>query len=655
MDFYSHVPKTLQENLEYRIKLRKRAEHDVGFQRAMMTACKHDVLYWLAAFAWLYEPRPAVLNGVLMPKMIPFIPWPNQEPVIRTLREKLGFDDIGVEKSRTQGASWIAIYLAMHDWLFDPGSKISMVSSTADKADSPEDPDSLFWKIDWGLTKLPIWMAGVKGVDYKRVIDTHAITNYRNENARIVAYAATDDVGRGGRSKWFLMDELAAWRRGPDSKAMASTQQVTRSRFVVSTPEGSDGAYYTIMHEDSNIIKLVLDWKDNPTSNSGLYKFDGKTPTAADADKNPLLPEYSPPSQDVIDRWGRLRRKGFKLEGTVRSSWYDRECDRPNATPKSIAQELDRDYGGSMHRVFGHEFHGVAKKSVRAPLHRGMINFNRETLAPSFDTSDDGLIRIWTPLDAKNRPPAHPYVVGVDVCAGLGGSYGSNSVCVVLDLVTREQVLEYAINTVEPGDFADECMAISKWFHDAYLCWESDGPGKAFTNRVKHKKYTNVYMRTVLDRKGKHKTKEMGWTTQENSKKVMFDGISMAVRNEEFILRSDALVRECGQYVWLNGLIKHVLSATTDDDSSAGKAHGDRVIAFGVALMGAGDRPLASTALQEEVRAAAEPGTMAYRMKQHNDRKEESEHDAWDHRTNDDLARGETDYRPVWLPREYAA
>ncbi len=67
-----------------------------------------------------------------------------------------------MEKSRAEGVSWMMLMFALRDWLFEPMSKLGLVSSTLDKADNPKDSDSLFWKIDWQLTKLPKWMYGDK-------------------------------------------------------------------------------------------------------------------------------------------------------------------------------------------------------------------------------------------------------------------------------------------------------------------------------------------------------------------------------------------------------------------------------------------------------------------------------------------------------------
>lgn len=641
-DFYSTVPKGLQENLVKRVEWRTRAAKDAGFRRAVITACKHDFLYFLNGWSWLYEPRPRFgSDGRKLPTIIPFITWPHQDPVIREVRKHLGTRDIGIEKSRGEGMSWIGILLAMHDWLFDPGSKVGLVSNTEKKADDPNNMDSLGAKIDWELVRLPKWMAGEKDRDYKRNLADHSWVNLRNAS-QINAFAATSDAGRAGRYKWFLPDELAFWERGQDSKFMTSIRGSTESRLVISTPNGNEGEYYQYMHTPSNVVRLTLDWKDNPTRNRGLYTLVNDKPVAVDAVNNPLLPEYAPPSEAVLTMLSRLRNKGFTLDKRKRSAWYDNECDRADSTPQSIAQELDRDYGGSMYRVFGTDFIETANKGVTGPKTQGILSYHPETLKPEFDPTDRGQLLVWCPLDVRRLPPRHQYAVGCDVSTGLGGSYTSNSVACVVDFTTMEQVAEFVSNSLPPSDFADYSMALAKWFFDAYLIWEHNGPGAVFTKRVQTMQYANAYRRKQQFKNSVKRTSDLGWWTTGETKEAMFGEFLRTVRSSELTLRSKMLVDECGQYVRLGsqGEICHVLSGTTDDDSSRGKAHGDRVIACCVALQAVRDRPLASQSLVNESLDNPPMGTLAWREKFHREALAD-EDSVWDDRTCDDMAAGE--------------
>jgi len=544
----------------------------------------------------------------------------------------------------------MAVLMALHDWLFVDNCKIGLVSRTESAADDPEDSDSLFWKIDWELTKLPPWMAGKRGLDWKRNVTNHTLTNHRN-GARITAGAATGDVFRGGRLTWALMDEFAFFKKGEDADALNSSHGATNSRLFVSTVNGQNNEYFRIMHEPSSMVKVVIDWKQNISRNRGLYQFARGVPVAVDPVNNPLPAKYNPPSQDILDLFARLRRKGFRLEGDhrtgdagdnapLRSPWYDHECDRPGMTPQRIAQELDRDYAGSEYLVFGNEFNALVGKQVIPAVHVGRFDVYEETeegemdYSVLFNSTFDGNVKLWMPLDVRGRPPKSSYALGADVCTGLGGSYTSNSTLVGFDMLTREQVLAFASNTIEPGDFADLAVGIANWMWGAYLGWEHNGPGAAFTKWILKLNYGNVYRRKSQTKKNRRETKELGWWTDEKTKSAMFSEISRAVQKGDCVVRDEELAKEFKQYVYLNGKIEHAASLTTDDGSSRGKAHGDRVIALGVVLQCALDRPQASKFLEglrehsKSVSSRVLLDTMAYRMKLANEEDQEQESDA---------------------------
>lgn len=632
------VPREYRENLEYRKELRKLCANNVAAQKRVIACCKADPLFFFNAFCWLYEPRPKKdANGKDLPNSFPMITWPHQEPVLKEICEHLGFEDIGLEKSRGEGASWIAVLLSLHAWEFKDMQAIGLVSKDENSVDNPDDPDSLFWKLCWELTKLPRWMAGVIDVDYKRDRSKHVLKNLRNGSS-ITGYAATANVGTGGRKTFFILDELGKFPRGPDEHAMASTQHVTNSRLAISTPWGAEGAYYQLMHEPNNMVRLKLHWSDNPTKNRGLYRLVDNRAVAVDPENNPLPPEYQEMSQDVLDLLERLRRKGYSLEKKLRSPWYDRECDRPGATPQNIAQELDIDYGGSAFRIFGADCIAEAEKTVRAEMIRGDLDFNLETLEPTFDEVENGPFRIWMPLDSRRRPPSHQFVVGADVAAGLGGSYSSNSTLEAIDTVTGEQVLEYASNTIAPGDFADLAIAVCKWLNDAFLIWETNGPGGAFSRQVIERKYHNIYYRMVLSQKKRTRTKTVGWHTSNESKEVMFEALRSSIRSGKLVVRSHQLLTELGQYIRKEQKIFNALSINAADDSR-GASHGDRVIGLGVALMGSRERPVSATTEEDLVKTRRPPmGSLAEREQEY--RRGIKKNGRWNATTLSALARG---------------
>jgi hypothetical protein len=410
---------------------------------------------------------------------------------------------------------------------------------------------------------------------------------------------------------------------------MASTQYVTDSRFFISTPRGASGAYYDLMHSDTNLVKVVLDWQGNPTRNRGLYSLVNGTPVAVDPVNNPLPPHYNPPTEAVLDLFNRLRRKAFKLDdpNKLRSPWYDNECDRPGATPQNVAQELDRDYGGSGHRYFGDTFRGKVEATLLPPVMQGDFDFGKDSLDDfRFISNPGGPLKLWMPLDSLGRPLHGKYAAGCDIAAGTGGSFSSNSVLVACSLPQGEQVLEYAANTILPTDFADLAIALCKWLNNAYLGWEANGPGQTFTNQVVLRGYSNVYRRRELSVRSRKVTKKLGWWTDEKSKEIMFSSIQSSVTLNNLVIRSTELFKESGHYVYKAGRITNTLIKNAVDDAQ-GATHGDRVIAAGVCVQVCKDRPFGHD-VEDDGQDAPE-GTAERRMQDY----EESlrrESDPWD-------------------------
>ena len=422
------------------------------------------------------------------------------------------------------------------------------------------------------------------------------------------------------------MDELAKFPRPADQDAMASTQYVTNSRLFVSTPKGADGVYYELMTGESSMVKLVVDWKDNITRNRGLYKMINGVPIAVDEGTNSLPKDYDPPSDEIQTLFSRLRKKGFTLDGTIRSPWYDKQCDRPGATPQNIAQELDRSYGGSMYMMFGNDFMDAGKQTCVVPTYEGVFHQDDPYGECDFETLPKGQVKLWCSLDIMNNPPPDPYVLGCDISSGQGGAYTSNSVVVGINMRTKEQVLEYATNIVKPERFAEIVVGIAKRFNNAYLAWEHMVPGTAFTRSVLDGGYANIYCRKSMSSRKKGPTKLVGWLATPETKEILFAEIERAIRSKEYTMRSVDLLRECAQYARVMGKIDYIHRAS-HDDATAGAAHGDRVIALGVALQAARDRP-EEVLLPDMSEKLVVPGTMAYRFQQWEDDEMHSKHAA---------------------------
>ena len=577
--YYHLVPKNEVENLGFRVELQKAALDDVELQKQLWAICRRDTLFWMNTFCWLFEPRPR-------PRIIPFITWPHQDPCICTLEKCLGHEDVGIEKSRGEGASWICLMILLKYWIFgDPihddfqRFAFGLVSRTEEAVDDPDDPDSLMWKLDFQLKQMPFWMRP----KFERKTQKHLLKNSETESS-IVGYSAVGDVGSGGRKTVWFFDEIAKFPRGQDYNAMSSIQYSADSRFIVSTFKGNAGYYYEAMRgPESSMQKIVLDWKDNPTRNQGLYTINhGHVHTVSD--ENPLPSDYARQNKKTIEL---LRNRGFQIEDKLRSPWYDTQCARTGATPSSIAEELDRDPERSGSPFFDPDILQKCRAKCRDPLETGKLDYFKETYEPDqFVKNPRGEWHIWCEILVTGRPStATDYVMGIDVAAGGGGTLSSNS-SISVATSTGSKVAEFASPRSLPQDLARLAYAAGHWFQGpngpAYLIFESNGAtGAQFSRAIMELEYPRLFLDEVETEISRKKRKKPGYHNQGEKRGILYGGYRQALADEYFLNPSSAAIDECKYYEHqVGGGIEHVAASSRKEDASgAGHNHGDRATA----------------------------------------------------------------------------
>jgi hypothetical protein len=559
-----------------------------------MARCRIDFQFFVNAFCWLFEPRRA--DG----RIIPFVSYGYQNDFFDRLGRSYGIRDVGLLKSRDLGATWMVLTFFFHRWLFERGTALGIMSRDADSVDKSGDPSCLFWKIDFLLRHLPSWMKP----NYSRV--SMRLANLDNEST-IVGEQATGDAFRGGRCTAIMLDEFAAFRKGEDYHARNSTQHATECRVFVSTPLGAAGCFYDIMEAPiTNMEKIELRWWMHPTRKQGLYTSNNK-------------------QLQILNRNYKFPANyNYILDGKRRSPYYDRECLRPGATPLSIAQELDCDFGGSAARFFdATKIQHLKRTRAVPPFKRGqlMADLNIE---PTWHENERGDFQLWTVLRHDDSPPPHDYVIGCDIGGGVAGEYTSNSVICIFDRWTGQQVGELATTDIPPERFADLAVAACKWCHEAYLVYERNGtPGAQFGARVEQLRYGNVYMRKVEELRYSKRTSKAGWWSGERTKPALLSNFRRCLDSGQFVPRSANLLQECLQYAWKDGKVVHQRADVTENPAAKGAAHGDRVIAAALALEGHLDRPVVAPD-PIELRGPPPAGSMAERFQRERELQEAS-------------------------------
>lgn len=584
MSFAQYVPKEPIENVKWRKRCRERAIADRGFREGFFQAATEDVLFFFNAALWVHEPRARI-------KTKPFVTWPHQDPVILKMNETIDEATenelpiaLTVPKSRAQGGTFAYLGTLIYRALKEPGFSAGLVTRNEEMVDSRTDSDAVMWKLAWLLDRLPQWFISE---GYKRNSTEHTIA--LPNGSVFSGYAATGDVARGGRKTVFAFDEPGSKEfvsGNKDFEVMSSVSHVSNCILLVSTFGTDTGVFYDSASDPENKRVVRLDWKDNPEHSRNAYVIREGVAHAVRPEEAGAVKEYISTHTRELRT---IERRGHKMEGKFRSPWYDAHCLLPGGTPRFVARELDMDPRGAVGKLFdGDLLDRVKREDVKTPIWQGTPVFDSETLKlTGLLPRSDGPLKLWFRPGIDNSPPLGPFSVGCDIAMGSDGAYSSNSVASILDDRTGEQVGEYTVMGMPSIRFAQNVVGLCMWLRNALLGWEDSGVSGPFAKEVMEQWcYGNVYYREVAEIGSRKKTRKAGWANRRDEDKAdLFEKMALAMARTDtgrFTVRSEDLVRECGEYEWEKGKIVH--RPTKNQDGSE-KAHGDRCIAAGVAWL----------------------------------------------------------------------
>jgi hypothetical protein len=526
------------------------------------------------------------------------------------------------------------IAIAAWDWTFHDQTHIGFVSKDLLSANNPADPDALFSKFHFLIERLPYWMLSPS--DWERNISKNTYINQANGSS-LTAYPANADLARGGRKTWKLMDEFHFFKPGEDYAAMDSSVHVTPSRVFVSTANrarGMSGAFYDVVSDPTrNGVIIEVDWKDDPEKRKGLYH--SELVTGSDTyrliidDMEFWLP-FANHDKDKTFRHPTEKDKTypFILDGRFRSLYYDHVWNRPGSTPQSCAAELDRNFGGATAQIFDPQLLAIAVTKAKPIVMSGDIVRNPENERDWLfqKLGRGGMTTLWIYFDKE--PPKGEYVFGADISAGTGGDYSSYSALEGFDKVTGEQVFEWRSNKLDPIQFGELAVWVCRWFHDAYLVPEVNGPlGTLFINKVTQDlQYPYVYHSFRAKVSYKERTEIVGYRNQDKGLELL-KHLEIAVRTGRVKLNSKVGMDEISRYFMKNGVLVHSAAETTDDGAARGLAHGDAAIAMGCGAFAIDDIPAAKETKSVEI---APVGSFAHRRKQwERDQKDKGKRSYW--------------------------
>ena len=236
-------------------------------KQAEIYKCKNDPAHWFNQWIWTYDPRGMSFG---LPANIPFVLRPKQVELVDWLIERENSQTHGlIEKSRDEGMSYVVLGFFLHRWLFVEGFAGGVGSRKEELVDKKGDPKTLFHKFRDMFSKMPNWMKPKGFVEkvhdnYMRIINP--------DNGATITGEAGDNIGRGGRTTIYFLDEWAFVER--QEAVDAAISQNTNVHIKGSTPNGIGDRF----HQDrfsGRYAVFTMPWRANPDKN-WTVQYNGK-------------------------------------------------------------------------------------------------------------------------------------------------------------------------------------------------------------------------------------------------------------------------------------------------------------------------------------------------------------------------------------------
>lgn len=271
-----------------RIKRINALRQDKNLVPAVKAFYKDNPVHFIHDFGMTFDPRLAEIGKQTT---FPFLLFPKQIEFIQWLNARWRSREDGLcEKSRDMGVSWLCAGFGVWMFLFYEGTVVGFGSRKEEYVDSIGDPKSLFVKIRQFLLLLPPEFQPAKW-DVKKHAPHMKIINPENEST--IIGEAGDNIGRGARTSIYFKDESAHYDHAESIDAALS--QTSNCKIDLSSVNGEGNQFHRKRHS-GKIPVFVFDWHDDPRKDQ---------------------------------------------------AWYEREKQKID-NPKTVAQEIDRDYSASI-------------------------------------------------------------------------------------------------------------------------------------------------------------------------------------------------------------------------------------------------------------------------------------------------------------------
>lgn len=618
------VPRSINENRKFRSELLRLASDNRSLQRLLKAICKKDILFYVNAFVWTFQPRDRT-----RPNVRPMITWPEQEDVILEVHNAIFIKEfhpkINIKKSREQGGTWLVLCVCDHLCRFYIKETALIASSDQKLVDSigredSGDSDTLFSKLDFLQEYLPDWLKCLRLDRSRKKNHVSYVTT-----SKINGIPTTLNLGRGGRRTIGLLDEAASMQGQSDiDKAVSKAWHV---RVKVSTPNGFNSQFKRDERLPGVIFK-TLHWRNNPQHNRGLYRPN------PDGTLEYLDKEY----------WTKERIDAYDFKKYIstwptsnpifpeRSPSYDYECETTSAS--DVRENLDINDQGKSMRFFLQDAGMIkdferVRANCRPPICTGILEYDHATgdykKFKITATKTKVVFNLWIEVGTGGRPPQdRNYGMGIDISQGTGYS---NSTISIIDFRLRQKIGEVISSHTKPEDWEVLCVAVARWLGglsgEAQMIWGKQGPGQHFSKAIYDLGHRSVYCRN--DKAWNQGwNKEPGVSEDDKTKLSMFTEYRSVLYSNHFDNPSVDAIDELTHFIYNeNGFVAHDEVSEADDASDAKHNHGDRVTSDVLGSVMLGPTPKIEDEPQENfaVQGTANPFSYAGRRRMYEDEK----------------------------------
>lgn len=198
--------------------------------------------------------------GTALPVVMPFVLFPKQREWIEWIMARWKAGEPGItEKSRDIGISWLSMSLSVTLCLFRRNMVIGFGSSLEDNVDLSGDPSCLMYKGRMFLQHLPPEFRGEWDIANKKCT-AHMRILFPDSDSAIVGDAG-DNIGRGGRTALYFVDEAAHIER--PKLIDASLSATTDCRQDMSSVNGMANSFAEKRH-GGKIPVFTFNWRADP-------------------------------------------------------------------------------------------------------------------------------------------------------------------------------------------------------------------------------------------------------------------------------------------------------------------------------------------------------------------------------------------------------